>query len=43
MQENKILQRYEFKYFLKKNIADEIKSHVGKFMNLDKRGFWIDI
>ena len=36
MKENKILQRYEFKYFLKKNIADEIKSHVSKFMNLDK-------
>ena len=35
MIENKTLQRYEFKYFLPKNIAEEIKSHVSKFMNLD--------
>ena len=36
MKENKTLQRYEFKYFLTKNIADEIKEHVNKFMILDK-------
>ena len=35
MKENKTLQRYEFKYFLPKNIAEEIKSHAGKFMILD--------
>ena len=36
MKENKTLQRYEFKYFLTKNIADEIKEHANKFMILDK-------
>ena len=36
MKENKTLQRYEFKYFLIKDIADEIKEHANKFMILDK-------
>ena len=36
MKENKTLQRYEFKYFLKKKISEEIKNHVSKFMILDK-------
>ena len=35
MKENKTLQRYEFKYFLTKNVADEIRNHVSKFMILD--------
>ncbi len=35
MRENKTLQRYEFKYFLTKKIADEIRNHVSKFMILD--------
>ena len=35
MIENKTLQRYEFKYFLPKNIGEEIKNHVSKFMILD--------
>ena len=36
MIENKTLQRYEFKYFLPKNIGEEIKNHVSKFMILDQ-------
>ena len=36
MKENKTLQRYEFKYFLAKEIAGEIKEHASKFMILDK-------
>lgn len=36
MIDNKTLQRYEFKYFLSNNIAEEIKSHASKFMVLDK-------
>ena len=36
MKENKTLQRYEFKYFLAKEIAEEIKEHASKFMILDK-------
>ena len=35
MKDNKTLQRYEFKYFLTKNVADEIRNHVSKFMILD--------
>lgn len=35
MIENKTLQRYEFKYFLTKSIAQEIKNHASKFMLLD--------
>ena len=36
MKDNKTLQRYEFKYFLTKEVANEIKEHVNKFMILDK-------
>jgi len=36
MKENRTLQRYEFKYFLTSNIAQEIKHHASKFMLLDK-------
>ena len=36
MDENKTLQRYEFKYFLNLRISNEIKNHVQKFMILDK-------
>ena len=36
MKENKTLQRYEFKYFLRKNIANEIINHANKFMILDR-------
>ena len=36
MKENKILQRYEFKYFLSKDLANEIINHAKKFMILDK-------
>ena len=36
MKDNKTLQRYEFKYFLTKKVANEIKEHVNKFMILDK-------
>ena len=36
MKENKTLQRYEFKYFLQKDTAEEIKNHASKFMILDK-------
>lgn len=35
MKENKILQRYEFKYFLTKKVANEIINHAKKFMVLD--------
>ncbi|MDC0488961.1 polyphosphate polymerase domain-containing protein [Pelagibacteraceae bacterium] len=35
MKENKTLQRYEFKYFLRKRIAEEIQDHASKFMLLD--------
>ena len=35
MKENKTLQRYEFKYFLRKRIAEEIQEHASKFMLLD--------
>ena len=36
MKDNKTLQRYELKYFLTKEVANEIKEHVNKFMILDK-------
>ena len=35
MKENKTLQRYEFKYFIRKRIAEEIQEHASKFMLLD--------
>ena len=36
MDQNKTLQRYEFKYFLSSRKSIEIKNHVKKFMTLDK-------
>ena len=36
MKENRTLQRYEFKYFLSKDFANEIINHANKFMILDK-------
>ena len=36
MIENKTLQRYEFKYFLRSSVCKEIINHVKKFMTLDK-------
>ena len=36
MKENRTLQRYEFKYFLSKDVANEIISHANKFMILDR-------
>ena len=35
MEDNTTLQRYEFKYFLKKKLSDEIVNQVKKFMNID--------
>ena len=35
MEDNTTLQRYEFKYFLKKKLSDEIVSQVKKFMDID--------
>lgn len=36
MKDNKILQRYEFKYFLTKSVANEIINHAKRFMILDR-------
>ena len=36
MIENKTLQRYEFKYFLRSSACEEIINHVKNFMTLDK-------